>query len=396
MRVGLDLSVLRHGLTNGSAVYSFNLSKALLQLPEPPSLKVFFCAKSSEAAEGALGTLEELGAEIVHGSGPWRWSPDGGWWLPLGPPMGQILRSVDVFQVGEFHFPPRGSTPWVAAVHDLTALTLPQHHLLLNRALHRRRIRWIRRGAGQIISISHSTKADLLALPGMTGERIHVVPLARGHDTSSGERAGAEVTDLRSRYGLGPSPYVLTVGTLEPRKNQEALVRAFQELSPSFPNLKLVLAGGQGWGAEKLLQAVKESPARDRIELLGKVPSQDLPALYAGAEVFAFPSLYEGFGLPVLEAMAAGTPVLTSNTSSLPEVAGDAALLVDPHSLDSIRQGLERLLEDESLRKTLVQRGRDREQTFTWQRTAEETLSVYHEAIAKAKAGLAPPEGRNG
>jgi len=393
MRIGLDLSVLRHGLTNGTAVYTFNLSKALLQLPEPPRLRLFFCASHSEAAEEALGKLEALGAEIVLGARPWRWSPDGAWWLPISPPMGRFLKSVDVFHVGEFHLPPQGTTPWVATVHDLTALTLPQLHLRLNQALHRRRMRWISKGVGPVISVSQSTRSDLLALPGMKAERIHVIPLALGHDTSPGGVTGTEISRLRSSYGLGSSPYVLTVGTLEPRKNQEALVRAFQELSPAHPELKLVLAGGEGWGAEELLRTVRESPFRDRIKLLGRVPSKDLPFLYAGADIFAFPSLYEGFGLPVLEAMAAGVPVLTSTTSSLPEVAGDAALLVDPESVDSIREGLRTLLEDEALRATLIERGRKHERTFTWRRTAEETLAVYRRAIGDTAGNPVPPDG---
>ena len=382
MHVGLDLSVVRHGLTNGSAVYTYNLVRALLELPGAPSVTTFFCARNSPASREILSELDSRGAEVVEGPNPWHWSPDGAWWLPGGPPMRELLRSVDVFHIGEFHLPPPTETPCVATVHDLTHLTHPQHHLRLNRALHRRRLNWIGKRADRIIAISNSTRSDLLRMTNLVADRIDVVYEARGHDTSSGGLGEAHIDSVLSRYGLASTPYLLSLGTIEPRKNQEALVQAFEGIFRQFQDLVLVLAGAKGWRAGKIREAIDRSPARDRIRFLGPVPSEELPALYAGATVFAFPSLYEGFGLPVLEAMAAGTPVLTSCTSSLPEVAGDAALLVNPESPTDIREGLVRLFESESLRQDFAERGYRQERRFSWRRTAELTMKVYERALS--------------
>lgn len=384
LKVGIDVSVLRHGLANGTAVYCFNLARALLSLPEPPRLRLFFGARASRAAEAALAELESLGGELHRAPPPWSWSPDGAWWLPLRPSMGTFLEGLDVFHLGEFHFPRGGAAPTVATVHDLTTLILPEQHVWLNRALHARRFRWIRKRAARIIVVSESTGRDLTRLLEISPERVVRIYEARGHD--DGPSPAKHTHEVLARHGLDETPYVLAVGTLEPRKNQERLVRAFSELPPRFDDVHLAIAGGEGWRSEGIRRALRESSAPERIRLLGRVPGQDLPALYAEARVFAFPSLYEGFGLPILEAMASGTPVLTSDVSSLPEVAGDAALLVDPHSTDAIRDGLERLLEDAGLRGRLARRGRERERRFTWRRTAEETMAVYRQVAGGGRA----------
>ncbi len=380
MRIGMDVSAVRHGLTNGVAVYTARLARALLDLPDPPELVAWFCARESAAAETVLEELASHGADVVRGPAPWRWSPDGAWWLPVRPPLAPILGDVDVFHIGEFHLPPTGpgGPPFVATVHDLTTVTHPRHHTLLNRAVHRRRMGWVRRYAARVIAVSTSTARDLEAEAGVEPDRVAVVHEARGHVAGAGGTAISDPEAVRRRYGVGPR-YVLSVGTLEPRKNHARLIRAFEQLGAD--DTELVLVGGPGWRSRSAERAIEASPARARIRRLGPVPTPDLTALYRGATVFAYPSLYEGFGLPVLEAMAAGTPVLTSDVSSLPEVAGDAALVVDPRSVDAIRTGLARLLDHPSLRDRLAEAGREREATFTWERAARETLEVYRAAL---------------
>ncbi|MGD1997205.1 MAG: glycosyltransferase family 1 protein, partial [Anaerolineae bacterium] len=188
---------------------------------------------------------------------------------------------------------------------------------------------------------------------------------------------------LQERYGLGdPSteerrPYVLSVGTLQPRKNYIRLMRAFAELRPD--GHKLIIAGGEGWLCEPILAEAEKHG--DRIRMLGFVEESDLPALYRGAALFAFPSLYEGFGLPVLEAMACGVPVVCSNVSSLPEVAGEAALLTDPHDEEALAEAMQRVLEDEELQQQMVTRGLERATAFTWERAAQQLLAAF-EAVA--------------
>lgn len=381
MRIGMDVSAVRHGLTNGVAVYTARLAGALLSLPEPPELVVWFCARETAAAESVLEDLAVRGADVVRGPAPWRWSPDGGWWIPVRPPMDPLLAGVDVFHIGEFHLPaaPRaGTPPFVATVHDVTTMTHPRHHTLLNRWVHRRRLGWIRRHAARAIAVSESTARDLGANVGVDPDRVAVVHEARGHAADTPAAMISDPAAVRVRYGVGPR-YILSVGAQEPRKNHARLVRAFETLGDD--ETELVLAGAPGWRSGDIELAIDRSPARDRIRRLGTVPTHDLTALYRGATVFAYPSLYEGFGLPVLEAMAAGTPVLTSDVSSLPEVAGDAALLVDPGSVNAIREGLARLLAHPAMRARLADAGRERERSFTWRRAAEETMAVYRGAL---------------
>ena len=233
-----------------------------------------------------------------------------------------------------------------------------------------------RRAAG-FICVSDATRADLVARYPALDSRAVAIPLGVG------ERfAGAVAGDTPARLGLD-GEYVLAVGTREPRKNLARLIEAFAGLPRELrERFRLAVAGAQGWD-----ESQAHASADERVAMLGFVDDADLPSLYAGASVFAFPSLGEGFGLPVLEAMAAGTPVLTSDRSSLPEVAGDAALLVDPTAISSIRAGLARLLADSGLRSDLAARGRGRAATFTWERTARATLDYLTSVTSTFEAG---------
>jgi glycosyltransferase involved in cell wall biosynthesis len=189
---------------------------------------------------------------------------------------------------------------------------------------------------------------------------------------------------VRAELGIEP-PYILSVGTLEPRKNLSTLLAAYATLERSAP--RLVLAGARGWHAQSLAAQVQAPALRERVVLPGYVPDDLLPDLYAGAECFVYPSLYEGFGLPPLEALACGTPVITSTTSSLPEVVGDAALLVEPTRTDELAAALRRILEDEHLRDDLRRRGPLRAARFSWERCARETMQVYQHICATAGSG---------
>jgi alpha-1,3-rhamnosyl/mannosyltransferase len=235
------------------------------------------------------------------------------------------------------------------------------------------------RRAGGFVCDSEATRDDLVdRFPRLAG-RTAVVPLGV-HPRFAGAVAG----DVPARHGLDGA-YVLTVGTREPRKNLARLLRAFVELPIELrERFTLAVAGQVGWGDEETDRLASTHPD---IALLGYVDDDDLPALYAGAATFAFPSLAEGFGLPVIEAMAAGTPVLTSNRSSLVEVAGDAARLVDPYEVESIRAGLAELLSDTALREGLARRGRERAAEFTWTRTARETLDYLRSVTSTLAAG---------
>jgi len=231
--------------------------------------------------------------------------------------------------------------------------------------IERATIRPALRRAAALLCNSQATRRDLVARFPAAADRASVIAFA----ADARFLAARPDPAVAARHGL-ERPYVLAVGTLEPRKNLERLIAAWEGLPDTHT---LALVGPRGWDDESIVAAARRA---GDVRLLGRVSDEDLATLYAGAACFAYPSLYEGFGLPVLEAMAAGAPVLTSNVSSLPEVAGDAALLVDPLDTGVIREGLARLLTDPALGQDLRARGRARAAQFSWDRTASETLAA--------------------
>jgi glycosyltransferase involved in cell wall biosynthesis len=253
--------------------------------------------------------------------------------------------------------------PCAVIVHDLVAFLDGMQAQARAARIERATIRPALRRAAALVCNSEATRADLVARFPAAATRARVVTFAAdarfGHAVRSAE--------VEARHGLG-RPYVLAVGTLEPRKNLERLIAAWEQLPGTHA---LALVGPRGWDDELIVQRARRA---GDVRLLGRVSDDDLAALYAGAACFAYPSLYEGFGLPVLEAMAAGAPVVTSNLSSLPEVAGDAALLVDPRDIAGLRDALARVLGDDALAGELRARGRKRAAQFSWDRTADATL----------------------
>jgi glycosyltransferase involved in cell wall biosynthesis len=266
----------------------------------------------------------------------------------------------------------------VVTVHDMSLRLYPNCHpvrrLLLNRPLMHVAIRQ----ASSIVTVSNSARRDLLRLHGVAADRVAVV-----HEAASpvfrpiADRARLE--DVRARYRL-PRRFVLYVGTIEPRKNLTRLMTAFAAARKRGIPHHLVCAGPYGWSSRDLAGRIDRLGIRDAVHFTGYVPFEDLPSIYNLAEFFAFPSLYEGFGLPVVEAMACGIPVLTSNTSSLGEVAGDAAETIDPMSTDAIADGIVRLATDAELRRDRSERGLARARSFSWTQTARDMLAVYHRA----------------
>lgn len=235
--------------------------------------------------------------------------------------------------------------------------------------------------ARRIIAISQATANDIARFYPEHADKVRIVHLGVDPHLFAPADEPTTAAAVRRAYGL-PAKFILTLGTLEPRKNLPRLVRAFEHVSDDDPDIHLVLAGKDGYQADVLRAQVAASPAADRILFSGHVSAADLPAVYRAATLFAFPSLSEGFGLPILEAMASGTPVLTGDRSAMREIAGDAAELVDPEDVDSIARGLRHALTDVARRDALRARGLARAAEFTWARTAAETVAVYEEAAA--------------
>lgn len=260
----------------------------------------------------------------------------------------------------------------VVTIHDLGYIVEPDCH----EPVHRRQLEWTTRwnakAASGIIAVSEATRRDLIERLGVDPSKIRVIP--HGVAGSYQPAEPATIASVRCRYDLSDQ-YILAVGTIHPRKNLERLIQAFEHVALEHPSLQLVLCGNEGWRASATLDRARRSPFADRIVHIGYVPESDLPALYSGATVTAFVSLYEGFGLPAVESMACGTPVVAANRSALPEVCGDAALLADPFDSIAIAESLKRLLDDDVLRRDLIERGFQRAKQFTWQSCAHETLA---------------------
>ncbi len=271
--------------------------------------------------------------------------------------------------------------PTVVTVYDLSFLTAPERFRVPNRLYLSNLTRLSARRARRVVAISESTRADVVRLLGIEPERVDVVQPSLEEIFRPAEPS--ELSAFVRRKDL-PRRFVLYVGTLEPRKNLGTLIGAFTRLHQEDPGLKLVLAGGKGWGYDAIFAQVREAGLNGEVVFPGFVPAEELPLWYGSAAVFAYPSLYEGFGLPVLEALACGAPVVTSACSSLPEAAGDAALLVDATDAGALALALERLLADESLRAGLRERGLAHAARFTARRMGSEMVRVYERAAVGA------------
>jgi glycosyltransferase involved in cell wall biosynthesis len=266
--------------------------------------------------------------------------------------------------------------PTVVTIHDLSFIRLPDLFRPANRLYLKVLTRLSAQRARRLIAVSAHTAAETTHLLGVSPERIDVV--YHGVDPAFRPLPADEVAAFRQHQGL-PERFVLAVGTLEPRKNQARLVEAFAHIRDD--QVKLVLVGGKGWLHDELFARVEELRLDREVIFPGYVMNDELPMWYNAATVFAYPSLYEGFGMPVLEAQACGTPVLTSNIPPLPEAAGDAALMVDPYDVEALTAGLNRLLTDEPLRQALRERGLAHASQFSWTNTARETTCVYRRAL---------------
>jgi glycosyltransferase involved in cell wall biosynthesis len=298
------------------------------------------------------------------------------WWTNLGAP--RAAHGCDLLHVPVPYGPLFGRMPLVVTVHDCFVLQTPERFRRWMRLHVGATMPRLLRRADAIIAVSSSTKQDILALRGVDPDRVHVVPNGVRRQFQPIAPDDPRLAQVRARYDLPPR-FILSVGQVEPRKNLARLVHAVVQAArqPDAGDLVLVHAGPQGWLSQELEQAMQSADTRARTRFIGFVPGEDLPLLYAAADALAYPSLGEGFGFPIVEAMASGTPVLTSNVSSMPEVAGDAALLVDPQSVDEIADALHRLWTDTELRTRLRTRGLARMPLYDWDVIARQTCDVY-------------------
>ncbi len=368
MFIYLDVSAAVHRRA-GLGRYAESLARALVAA-HPGGYALFY---NRERGMRPLAGLEHLPARTVGlGYKPWRMLV----WLGQLAHVGfdRLLPGAELFHATEHLLLPLRSVPTVLTVHDLIFRHLPEHHKPLNRWYLNLTLPLYCRRAARIIAISERTRRDLVAAYDLPSEKIAVVYEAAAPRFRL--QSPETVTTVRARYGL-PARYLIFVGTIEPRKNLIRLLSVFEVLRDDGLTDGLVVVGRRGWLYDDFFAAVERSPARDAVTFPGYVADEDLPALYAGAQTLVFPSLYEGFGLPVLEAMACGVPVAASRASSIPEVGGEAALYFDPTDVEEMIEVLRRLLRDAVLREEMRTEGLRQAARFSWQRAAAETESVY-------------------
>jgi glycosyltransferase involved in cell wall biosynthesis len=306
-------------------------------------------------------------------------------WHRLGFPLPVEIFTggVDIFHSPDFVLPPVRGAKTIVTVHDLSFMRTPQCapsslRAYLNKVVPRSVGR-----ADMILADSQNTRRDIIALLDIAPQKTEVVPAGVEFRFRPIDQA-AELERVQRRYKL-ERPFILSVGTLEPRKNFVGLVEAYslligarnRERNNERSLLKLVIAGGKGWLYEEIFATVERLNLSERVIFPGFVADEDLPALYNLAELFAFPSFYEGFGLPALEAMACGTPVVTSNSSSLPEVVGQAGIMVEAQDTEGLAQAMERVLHDEDLRRSMSEKGLRQAKQFTWEKAVKKLLKAY-------------------
>ncbi len=381
MHIGIDASRAALARRTGTEGYSLHLVRALLALDSPHSYCLYFNISPQPG-------LFPAGANVCR-----RVMPFPRLWTHVRLSWEMLRHAPDVLFVPAHVLPLVHPRRCVATIHDLGYYHEPEAHRARQRAYLAWATRYNAEHATLIIADSQATKRDLMVILGVTEEKIRVVYL--GVDSRFRPQDVVRVAQVKAKYGI-TGEYVLYVGTLQPRKNLVRLLEAFgrvvrsldmgyQGLAPfdqADPQraLHLVLAGAKGWGYQDILATARQMELANLVIFPGYVADEDLPALYAGARLFVLPSLYEGFGLPVLEAMACGTPVVASSVSSLPEVVGDAGVLADPMDAGDLARAMVRVLMDAGRAADMRRKGMERAREFTWERCARETLAVLEEA----------------
>jgi glycosyltransferase involved in cell wall biosynthesis len=359
----------------GIGRYTRGLVAALAALDQKNEYTLFCAGQSPE------GISWPANFSVRTSSVPARWLTAGWHRFGIPLPVERLAGACDLFHSPDFTLPPLRDARGVVTVHDLSFLRLPECadpglRAYLSRAVPRGVERAVR-----VLADSENTRKDLIELLNVAPDKISVVPA--GVETRFRPvRDTVKLTDVRARYTL-PQWFILAVGTIEPRKNLSRLISAYGQLrrQTGLPHA-LVIAGQKGWLYQGIFAQVVKEGLTDHVHFIGFVADEDLPALYTLADLLAFPSLYEGFGLPPLEAMACGTPVVSSNSSSLPEAVGAAALTVNAEDVEGLTETIARVLCDANLRIRLADLGRAQAARFTWSEAARRLLEAYRLAAA--------------
>lgn len=368
MHVAINTLAVRPKLYGGG-VYVKNLVRNLATLDKTNQYTLYVSAPNTTHFEG-LG--EQFHLLPTCSIPPLRLL-----WEQTKLPVDLRRRKIDVFHAPGYVSPLAHTCRQVTTINDMTFFLLPEKHTFVKRYYFRALIPLSAERSDVLITASESSRNDIVRILGIRPEKVKVIYLGKD-DRFKPMPESDDLVNLRRKYGIGKS-VVLSVGVIEPRKNLLTLVEAFAKLKALHNDYILVLAGDYGLDYQRVRRRVQDLRVQDCVVFPGFIPDEELPSLYNLAEVFVYPSLYEGFGLPVLEAMACGIPVITSQVSSMPEIVGNAGLLVDPRSVEELATALARVLTDGELRQRMRKQGLERSQVFSWDRTARETLRVYEE-----------------
>jgi glycosyltransferase involved in cell wall biosynthesis len=378
MAIYVDVSSAVHAKA-GIGRYAGSLAKALVARA-PGRVALFY---NEDTCSRLPPGLENVPSRTVRaGYKPWRMAVWIGHLARVG--FDRLIPRAELFHATEHLLPPLQGVPTVLTVHDMIFRLFPEHQKRLNYWYLNATMPMYCRRAGAIITVSQSSKQDIVNQYRLDPSKITVVYEAASPEFTPADAATVE--GVRRRYGL-PERFLIHVGTIEPRKNLTRLVEALQMLREQGVRIPLVVVGSRGWLYAEFFRKLAELDVRDSVVFPGYVPAGDLPPLYSAATAAVVPSVYEGFGLPLLEAMACGTPVLSSTASCLPEVGGEGAYYFEPTSVTAMAEAIRSVLADDDLQAEMRARGLARVSGFSWEKAAEETMAVYHQVLGSGSAG---------
>ena len=370
MRIGINALFLLPGKVGGSEVYLRNLVRSMARVA-PENEYLLYVNRESAGLLGAEG-IREVQCNVAAESRPMRILYEQTM-LPILARRHGLDALLSAGMTAPFFCPVTS----VLTVYDLQHVNEPQNfnrwYLLFLKTI----ISLSARSAKSVLTLSEKSRRDIVRVYGLSPERVAVTYLAADRSVFY-RRSEAEIASLKEKYGL-PEEFILYIASSLPHKNYERLLCAFAEVRRKMPDIKLVLIGARDYGHEAIRARIASLGLSDGVLFLGWLPFEEIPVIYSAASLFVFPSLHEGFGIPVLEAFASGTPVVCSRIEPLDEVAGDAALFVDPLSADAIAEGILRVLGDRQLKDALRAKGLKRAGEFSWERTASRTLSFIEQ-----------------
>jgi glycosyltransferase involved in cell wall biosynthesis len=363
MKVAIHADPAAHEISGGVGVYVRHLVDELLASSDGNSYKLIVSRTAEPPARWSTEDLIRPALPVAQLYTAWNFT---------GRP--KIRDGIDIVHATGLAIPPAGGR-LVATIHDLTVETMPEMVPVLWRHIYLKGLQIALDKAQVLCAVSEATKKELVDRHSVDPDRVVVTPEAPNLTPES-----VRSDQIFERLGL-TDPYILCVGTVEPRKNQIRLVKAFAESQGELKDWSLVIAGSPGWGQDQVTDTVESLQLGHRIFLTGKISGLELASLYSRAWVFAFPSVYEGFGIPLLEAFGFGIPSLASTTPALAELAGSAALLIDPSDTSGMAEALVALATDEELRERLANQGRERAGRYSWKATADSTRHAYEKAM---------------